>query len=515
MATKLYAPLFLLALHCSLHAQTPTAPKPPIPTVEPGLEAAVQWRWQVQESDPAAWGLPTILPAIVENVPPTTADKNTPPAPVALLQPPEQSVMHLVQRGDSLSRIASRYGITASQLQKANGMDNDRIIAGKEIRIPSRDEIKAATPVPPPPQSPPLTTPSDPRGNVTKGHERLEQPQSLPLTTPSDPAQPVPAPIEKAVPKLALTYQARADAHIVLMQSYLDRHNFSAGPIDGQYGPMYAKALAAYEATHPGLLTIVNGQTPQVLIEFGEAYVRYTLRPEDLQYIAPGPPDLPFEQLSTATFLPYRSAWEFVAERFHADETFLRKINPGIKKPDQPGATFIVPNVTPFEIENAFAEPIQPPADLAQPISATISEGARIEVRRGDKIIAHLPIASARPGLRGSGTWTILKAIARPKMVTTGELANPPKDPSLLSTVPAAPLGQVIAAGPNNPVGPFWLHLAKVKAGVANPLPYGLHGTSIPARMTRQEGIGGFRMANWDIARLVRLIPEGTTLTWQ
>lgn len=73
----------------------------------------------------------------------------------------------------------------------------------------------------------------------------------------------------------------------------------------------------------------------------------------------------------------------------------------------------------------------------------------------------------------------------------------------------------MLSAGPNNPVCPIWIHLAKVKDGGANPLPYGLHGTSIPALMSRQESIGGFRVANWDIVRLVRLLPEGTPITWQ
>ena len=46
------------------------------------------------------------------------------------------------------------------------------------------------------------------------------------------------------------------------------------------------------------------------------------------------------------------------------------------------------------------------------------------------------------------------------------------------------------------------------------PLPYGLHGTSIPARMKSLEGIGGLRLTNWDIARAVRLMPAGTALQW-
>ncbi len=80
---------------------------------------------------------------------------------------------------------------------------------------------------------------------------------------------------------------------------------------------------------------------------------------------------------------------------------------------------------------------------------------------------------------------------------------------------PASPLATplVLPPGPNNPVGPIWIHLAK--GSDATPLPYGLHGTSIPGYMKRQESIGGFRMTNWNIAQAVRLLPVGTPLTWE
>jgi lipoprotein-anchoring transpeptidase ErfK/SrfK len=75
------------------------------------------------------------------------------------------------------------------------------------------------------------------------------------------------------------------------------------------------------------------------------------------------------------------------------------------------------------------------------------------------------------------------------------------------------PSEQYLAAGPRNPVGIFWINLAKSKS--TEPLPYGLHGTSIPDQMTTEESIGGFRLTNWDIARAVRLLPAGTPIQWK
>ena len=70
-----------------------------------------------------------------------------------------------------------------------------------------------------------------------------------------------------------------------------------------------------------------------------------------------------------------------------------------------------------------------------------------------------------------------------------------------------------IAPGPNNPVGIIWINLGK--AGSTDPLPYGLHGTGIPAKMVSLQGIGGLRLTNWYIARAARLMPVGTALQWK
>jgi lipoprotein-anchoring transpeptidase ErfK/SrfK len=59
----------------------------------------------------------------------------------------------------------------------------------------------------------------------------------------------------------------------------------------------------------------------------------------------------------------------------------------------------------------------------------------------------------------------------------------------------------------------LWINLAKSNS--KDPLPYGLHGTSIPDNMNMLESIGGLRLTNWDIARAVRQLPSGTPLEWR
>ncbi len=53
------------------------------------------------------------------------------------------------------------------------------------------------------------------------------------------------------------------------------------------------------------------------------------------------------------------------------------------------------------------------------------------------------------------------------------------------------------------------------KADSPDTLPYGLHGTSNPDQMLYSYSLGGPQLANWDIARAARLLPNGTVLEWR
>jgi hypothetical protein len=195
--------------------------------------------------------------------------------------------------------------------------------------------------------------------------------------------------------------------------------------------------------------------------------------------------------------------------------------------------------VIPFEIEKCFQAPLRPAADAEHPVKAAIVDFSRLEIRRDGQVVATMPISRARPDLHGRGIWTILDAFAGPRLATRQEPKTPPKAPDPTAATPfaastpapspastpatpspaPAPIApalasdQILAAGPRNPVGVYWINLAKSNS--VTPLPYGLHGTSIPGRMKTQQSIGGLRLSNWDIARVIRMLPEGTPLTWQ
>ncbi|MBU1074283.1 LysM peptidoglycan-binding domain-containing protein, partial [bacterium] len=48
---------------------------------------------------------------------------------------PRDEAVHVVRRGDNLSRIAQRYGTTVQALRRINDLDDDRIFVGQKLRL--------------------------------------------------------------------------------------------------------------------------------------------------------------------------------------------------------------------------------------------------------------------------------------------------------------------------------------------------------------------------------------------
>jgi len=481
--------LFLLSLDTSL-AQQPE----PLIRIEPGLEKAVKWKWSVSPSREADWGL-----ALPEPPPPLPVNE-TPEAKPAR----DSADSYVVKKGDALILIAKRFDITVDQLKTANELTSNLIRIGDVLKIPTAEEIA-----------------------------RMPVAVSAPALAAATPSPKVPDP-------------SGFDPDVLLFQIFLDRQQFSPGRIDGKSGLGFQKLMFLYQLGNEEARD-VEALRVRAQESVGPLFTSYTLRPEDFRFIAPPkaekapPPEqmpktkpkknapppvvaLPvsYDELTGTSMLAYRSPWEFVAERFHCDEEFLRSLNPAIKTLPVGGTEFRVPNVVPFEIEKAFVPPLQPPLDPANPVTAVVMDLARLEVYRNEKLIAVFPLSSARPSLRGRGTWTILDAVPRPRLGTFQENREKPRptstffvgeNPAVAPETPVLAQEQFLAAGPNNPVGIIWINLSKSDSPGA--LPFGLHGTSIPDRMFVQESLGGFRLTNWDIARAVRLLPSGTPLHWK
>ncbi len=458
----------------------------------------MKWKWRAVPSDPKNWGL---------DLPDVTHLAQATPLPTSA-QPESLHTLYEVKRGDALVLIGRRFGVSVAQIKQANGLTSDLIRAGQTLRIPPA-----------------------PRATAT----------------------PEPKSARTAAKSKAPRSPTEAELKHVRLQVFLDREQFSSGPITGKPNPAFGKVLYLYQSIHD------DAKDDAALEEkartaVGDVFVPYKLRAEDFRFISPpkaetaGPVPAPtpgaaslrsrpsrssattkpapsYEGLIASSMLAYRSPWEFVAERFHCSESYLRALNNDLPAVPGIGAEFRVPNVIPFEIEKALSEPLQPQADPENPMTAAVVGLSQLNIYRRDTLVAVYPLSSARPGLRGRGTWTILGAIPRPRLATRQEewreqtrkagplfgSSTPTPTPGPSRRVLAAE--QFLAAGPRNPAGIIWIDLAKSDS--PEPLPYGLHGTSIPDQMSTLESIGGLRLTNWDIARAVRLLPSGTPLEWR
>lgn len=101
---------------------------------------------------------PGTIPEEVETVMPPSAVEPapasiepTPPPPEVTEWPPKSSSEYVVKKGDSLSKIAARYGLRTRELAALNGIDNpNKIRIGQKLSIPGADGTPSATVSPKP-----------------------------------------------------------------------------------------------------------------------------------------------------------------------------------------------------------------------------------------------------------------------------------------------------------------------------------------------------------------------------
>jgi penicillin-insensitive murein endopeptidase len=81
------------------------------------------------------------------------------------IKPPTYYAMHKVRRGETLGKIAKRFGTTVKEIQRANGLRNSLIRAGRVYRIPQKGDAPAPGEVIVPVR---LVPPSDPGAEPVK-----------------------------------------------------------------------------------------------------------------------------------------------------------------------------------------------------------------------------------------------------------------------------------------------------------------------------------------------------------
>ncbi len=311
-----------------------------------------------------------------------------------------------------------------------------------------------------------------------------------PTPIPMRPAAPKPVPPRKPKPLVALPNYDEVTS--TRLQIFLDNNNFGPGKIDGQMGEFFRKALISYKIAHGMLPT---GAVDRLLAQVPTPFTTYTIAPDDEKFVGPAPTK-PSEQAKLKS-LPYGSLLEFVAERFHSAEDYLKKLNPGMDLEKlKPGDAVTVPNVVPFQIEKLGEGSVPPNPAFANRRVIIDTVERTLEVRENNTLIYEFPITPGSKTLPApKGMWKILGIATMPWFrhdegvlnygVRTGNYFNLPP-------------------GPNNPVGILWMGLNKPGIGI--------HGTNNPETIGRAGSHGCIRMANWDAAKIKDLVTVGNVV---
>ena len=131
------------------------------------------------------------------------------------------------------------------------------------------------------------------------------------------------------------------------------------------------------------------------------------------------------------------------------------------------------------------------------------TKAASIRIDKSERVLylldkAELPVAAFPISIGGASD---------PLPIGRMEIKNAAKDPvftfnpTLLKGTKKTDAKADIPAGPNNPVGVYWLGLTKPH--------WGIHGTPDPARVGSSETNGCIHLTNWDVLRVAQVVKIG------
>ncbi len=272
---------------------------------------------------------------------------------------------------------------------------------------------------------------------------------------------------------------------VVAVRACLDRVNFSSGCTRGELDQQAVAALRAWQSARG--LPVSGRIDERTLARCGNLdleFVTHVVTAEEHASLGPFPTSWAARAaLARATHV---TILELVAERYHATEAAIQRLNPVAAWPNPPAGT-------------ALTVPKAQPAKHVDVARIVISLGRR-ELQGFDAaggLVVHFPCSIAREvSKRPVGQLKVVNAASNP--IYTFDPAVFPEDAE------ARTLGRklILQPGPNNPVGLAWIGLDREG--------YGIHGTAWPEDIGKTESHGCFRLANWNAVKLVRMVKAGT-----
>ncbi len=285
----------------------------------------------------------------------------------------------------------------------------------------------------------------------------------------------------------------------MLIQIFLDEHNFGPGILDGAIGGFTLKAIEAYYHTigYEGSKDVsvvlrhalAHNSVPFLTIEVPDMGKDFT------------DPELPYKYrlLAEESKSKYRYYHEFIAERYHTSEKALKRMNSAKTVNNlAPGRQIVVPNVTPFKIEELSGASNKADPTLADNYAVVDTKDKSLHIFRETgaepELIAFFPITPGREDQIRYGSWKVKNSIPNPGWRY---------DPLVLKGTGRSEESEVynVPGGPNNPVGILWNGLTARSVGI--------HGTNQPETIGRTRSSGCIRMANWDVVKFPNFIRPG------
>ena len=268
------------------------------------------------------------------------------------------------------------------------------------------------------------------------------------------------------------------------VQILLDRSGISPGVVDGWRGGMSESAIKAFQR-RAGLP--MDGRMSPVVWQLLQPFaaepltMTYTITDEDSYGLVDNIPS-DYGEKAKMTSQGYTSIEEKLAERFHMDEKFLVRLNPGIAF--VPGATIqaTVP-----------AKPIR--GKVARIIIDKATRRVAAYDDRGRMVADYPATVGSDQTPSPHGTHTV-DAVALDPVYTYNPNRNFKQgNNDRVLTIPP---------GPNGPVGNVWIDLSQPT--------YGIHGTATPSKLFVSQSNGCVRLTNWDARELAGMVQSGKTV---